>query len=269
MTTATYRTYSGGAAELYQTFFVPRIATPVSAELLRTADLRPGERVVDVACGTGVVTRLAAELVGAAGTVTGVDIAPDMIAVARKTPAAGGPIEWYEADAAALPLPDESYDVALCQMGLMFMPDKGAAISELHRVLSPGGRIVINTPGRIQPPLQAMEQAIADNLDPELAAFVGAVFSMHDPEVLAALLRDAGFDGVSSTEYKARLVLPEPAEFLWNYINLTPMGAIVADAPDEAKDALERQVVEAWTPHVVDGTVTVDQPNALARGRRS
>src|SRR3712207_557598 len=72
MTTATYRHYSGTAAELYQSFFVPSIATPVSAELLRTAALQPGTRVLDVACGTGVVTRAAAELIGPTGSVTGI-----------------------------------------------------------------------------------------------------------------------------------------------------------------------------------------------------
>ena len=268
MTTASYRNYSGSAAELYQRFFVPAIATPVSGELLRTADLQAGERVLDVACGTGVITRAAAEQVGLTGTVTGVDVAPDMLAVAKATPAAGAPIEWREADAASLPLPDASYDVAFCQMGLMFMGDQSAAIAELHRTVVPGGRVVVNTPGRIQPLFEALEQAIVDHIDPQLGAFVSAVFSMHDPKVLAALLRGAGFEEVASVEYTARFVLPGPAEFVWNYINLTPMGPLVAKAPEDAKAAMEHQVVEAWTPHVVDGTVPVDQPMALAWGRR-
>jgi ubiquinone/menaquinone biosynthesis C-methylase UbiE len=268
MTSATYRNYTGTAAQLYQSFFVPTIATPVSSELLATAKLRPGERVVDVACGTGVITRAAAERVGSTGTVTGVDIAPDMLEVAKATPAAGAPIAWHEADAAALPLPDASYDIALCQMGLMFVDDKPGAIAEIHRVLAPGGRIVLNTPGRIQPLFEAMERAIVEHINPDLGAFVSAVFSMDDPTVLAGLLREAGFDDVSSTEYVARFSLPEPAEFLWTYINLTPMGPLVARASDDAKAAMEHQVVAAWTPHVVDGRIPIDQPMALASGRR-
>jgi len=268
MTSATYRAYSGSAAELYQSFFVPSIATPVSGELLRNAALQPGARVLDVACGTGVVTRAAAEQVGPTGSVTGIDVAPDMIAVAKTIPAGGAPITWQEADAASLPLPDEFYDVGLCQMGLMFMEDRAGALGELHRVLTPGGRVVINTPGRIQPLLHVMEQAIADNLDPGLSAFVGAVFSMHDPSVLADLLQEAGFGDVTSKEYTAIFDLPGPAEFLWNYINLTPMGPLVADAPEEAKAAMERQVVEAWTPSVVSGRTPVEQPMALAQGLR-
>jgi ubiquinone/menaquinone biosynthesis C-methylase UbiE len=267
-TIASYRQYSGVAAELYQSFFAPAIAIPVSGELLRKANLTIGERVLDVACGTGVITRAAAEQVGQTGTVTAVDLAPDMLEVAKATPAGGAPIVWHQADAAELPLPDASYDVALCQMGLMFMDDRAGAVSEMHRVLAPGGRVVINTPGRIQPLFEAMEQAIVDHLGPQLGAFVGAVFSMHDPATLASLLGDAGFTDVSSKEYTARLTLPEPAEFLWKYINLTPMGAIVADAPEESKAATERQFIEAAARHVVDGSIIVDQPMALAWARR-
>jgi ubiquinone/menaquinone biosynthesis C-methylase UbiE len=267
MTTATYRHYSGTAAELYESFFVPSIAAPVTGELIRTAALHPGARVLDVACGTGVVTRAAAERVGPTGLVTGIDIAPDMIAVARTIPAGGAPITWEEADAASLPLPDGSYDVGLCQMGLMFV-DRAGALGELHRVLSPGGRVVVSTPGRIQPLLEAMQQAIADNVDPSLGAFVGVVFSMPDPSVLADLLLDAGFGDVKSKVYTATFDLPGPAEFLWNYINLTPMGPLVAAAPEEAKAAMERQFVDAATPSVVNGRIPVEQPMALAWGER-
>lgn len=269
MTTATYRQYTGTAAELYQSFFVPAIAAPVSGELLREAALKPGERVVDLACGTGVITRAAAERVGATGSVTGVDLAPDMLAVAAGTAAAGAPITWQQGDAASLPLPDESYDVVLCQMGLMFFEDRAAALAEARRVLVPGGRIVVNTPGPIQPLLQAVQQAIVDHIDPGLGAFVGAVFSISDPTMIVELLTGAGFPSATGREYTARFDLPGPAEFLWSYINLTPLGAFVAGAPEDAKQAMERAVVDAWTPSLVRGRTPMDQPMALASGIRS
>lgn len=268
MTAPSYRDFTGTAAELYESFFVPTIATPVAAELLRSARLQPGERVLDVACGTGVITRAAAEQVGSTGTVTGVDLSPDMIAVAKETPAAGAPIDWQLADAEDLPLPDGAYDVALCQMGLMFMQDKPAALAELHRVLAPGGRVVINTPGRIQPQFAALEQAIVDNLGAELGAFVSAVFSMHDPDQVAALLRDAGFQDAGAAEYTALVTLPGPAEFLWKYVDLTPMGALIADAPAAAKQATEEQLVASWQPFTEGGVTPVDLPVVLGTGRR-
>ena len=83
MTTVSYRSFTGTAAENYERHFVPKIATPVSVALLETAALQPGERVLDVGCGTGVIARLAAEAVGSSGTVTGLDLTPDMIEIAR------------------------------------------------------------------------------------------------------------------------------------------------------------------------------------------
>ena len=108
MTSVTYREFTGTAAENYQRYFVPAIATPVSDGLLAAADLRPGARVLDVACGTGIIARLAAERVGPTGSVTAIDLASQMIEVAKTTPAPSEPaIEWHIGDATSLPFPDD------------------------------------------------------------------------------------------------------------------------------------------------------------------
>jgi SAM-dependent methyltransferase len=269
MSSVSYRNFTGTGAEHYQRCFVPAIATPVADALLRTARLRDGERVLDVACGTGVITRLAAERVGQRGSVVGIDLAPEMIEVAKATPAPrGADIGWRVGDAATLPVPDESVDVVLCQMGLMFMDDRPAAVAEMRRVLAPGGRVVVNTPGAIQPLFEAMEEAIVEHISPDLGMFVSAVFSMHDPDALAVLLREGGLKDVSANVSSATLQLPEPATFLWQYINLTPMGPFVADAPDVAQSTMEQQVVERWQPFVEDGQMRIDQPMVIASGRR-
>ena len=269
MSTASYRNFTGTAAENYQRFFVPAIATPVSVDLLRAARLTSGARVLDVACGTGLIARLAAEQVGSTGSVAAVDIAPDMIDVATTVAApAGADIDWHVGDAAALSMPDDTYDVVLCQMGLMFMEDRPAALSHMRRVLASGGRLVVNTPGRIQPVFELMEQAIVDHISAELGGFVRAVFSMHDPDAVATLLRAAGLDDASSTERTASLRLPSPAEFLWQYVSLTPMAPFVAQATDEARAALERQVIDDWQPYVIDGATVVEQPMVIATGRK-
>ena len=264
-----YRDLTGTAAENYQRYFVPAIGTPASAHLLRTAALQPGERVADVACGTGVVARLAAAQVGATGSVTGIDLAPDMIEVARRVPTSAGPaIDWQVGDAEALPLDDESCDVVLCQMGLMFMADPTAALAEMRRVLVPGGRVVVSTPGRIQPPFELMEKAIVEHLDPDLGGFVRAVFSVHDPDVVGGLLRDAGFRDVDANEEVTELDLPDAASFLWQYINLSPMAPFVDPAHATAKVAMEEQVVATWEPFVVDGRTRFGQPIVVAHATR-
>jgi len=150
----------------------------------------------------------------------------------------------------------------------MFMEDRGAALAEMRRVLAPGGRLALNTPGRIQPAFERMEQAIVEHIDPHLGGFVRAVFSMHDPDAVATLLGEAGFTDVAATESTVPFHLPSPAEFLWQYINLTPMGPLVAQAPETAQWAMERQVVDTWQPFVVDGSTLVHQPMVIATGRK-
>jgi SAM-dependent methyltransferase len=164
-------------------------------------------------------------------------------------------------------VPDDAYDVVLCQMGLMFM-DRPAAVAEMRRVVAPGGRVVVNTPGAIQPAFEAMEQAIVEHISADLGGFVGAVFSMHDPDAVAGLLRDAGLTDVTGTVSPATLQLPAPADFLWQYINLTPMGPFVAQAPEEAQAAMERQFVERAQPFLVDGVLAGTQPIVIASGEK-
>lgn len=269
MTDTTYRTFTGRAAENYERYFVPAIGAPVADELLTAATLQPGERVLDVGCGTGLIARRAATAVGESGTVAGVDVAPDMIELARTIPVDGAPTEWHVGDAAALPFPDDSFDVVLCQMTLMFVPDRQVAVDEIHRVLTPGGRVVINTPGPIQPTFELLEQAIVTHISPDLAGFVRMVFSMHDPAEHETLLQGSGFTDVATRTYTADFDLPSPADFLWQYINLTPMAPFVADAPEAARNEMEAQVTATWQPYVRNGRTPITQPMVLAAATRS
>ena len=266
MTTVSYRSFTGTAAENYERYFVPKIATPVSVAVLEAAALQPGERVLDVACGTGLIARLAAERIGSSGTVTGLDLSPDMINVARAV--SPSDIRWHVGDAASLPFADDSYDAVLCQMGLMFMQDRHAAVAEMRRVATSGGRVVVNTPGVIQPLFALMEQALVDHISADLGGFVQAVFSMHNAEEVASLLRDGGLLDVTAAASTATLNLGAPAEFLWQYINLTPMSPFVAQASVEAQEAMERHVVESWQPFIRNGAMLMNLPMVVASGRK-
>jgi ubiquinone/menaquinone biosynthesis C-methylase UbiE len=261
-------TFTGSIAENYERYFVPVIPAPLAADLVETAALARGEYVLDVACGTGVVTRLAAARVGREGRVVGVDVNPGMLDVARSLPAPdGAEVEWREASAEALPFPDESFDVVCCQLGLMFVPDRAAATREMRRVLSPGGRLALNTPGRIPPVFEAMGEALARHVDPALAGFVGAVFSLHDPAALGELLQDAGFADVRAEVTTRTLRLPPPADFLWQYVHATPMAAVVAQAGADAWEAAERDIVNRWEDFVDGGALILDQPVVVATAR--
>jgi len=227
-------------------------------------ELAPGERVLDVACGTGVVARLAAERVGPSGTVAGLDIHPAMLAVARSESTSGA--RWYEASAESMPLADATFDVVLCQMGLQFVTDKRAALREMHRVLVPGGRALISSPGPTPAPFEILSQALARGISPEAAGFARRVFSLHDAGELEGLLRDAGFARVAARSAPKALRVSSPREFLWQYIHSTPLGPALNGAAEAKRAALERDVVARWQPFAVDGGMRLEVGMTIATG---
>jgi ubiquinone/menaquinone biosynthesis C-methylase UbiE len=242
----------GSVPENYERYFVPAIGAPAAIDLIKIAELRPGERVLDVACGTGVVARLAAEVVGAAGTVAGLDINPGMLAVARSTTPPGMVIEWREANAEAMPLPETSFDAVLCQMGLQFIPGKQTALKEMWRVLAPGGRLILNVPGPTPQLFVIMGEALARHIGAEATGFVNQVFSLHDTAEIHNLINGAGFRDVSVQADTKSLRLPPPEKFLWQYVHSTPLAGVVAQMSDERRDTLERDVAAKWQEFVRD-----------------
>lgn len=243
------------AAESYERHFVPAIGRPVAAKLIGAAGLRPGERVLDVACGTGIVTRIAAERVRPEGTVAGLDPNPAMLAVAREAASAEASIAWHHAPAENLPLADERFDVVLCGMGLQFFSDRAAALREIHRVLVPGGRLVANVPGPTPPPFQRMADALRRHVSPGSAGFVDAVFSLHDVHEVRSLADEADFGRVEVRSEEMALEFGPPGEFLWNYVHSTPVAAAIAKLDGEGRAALEREFVEACAPFLTDGVL--------------
>ena len=239
------KAYGGSAPENYQRYFVPAIGGPFAKDLIAEAALRPGERVLDVACGTGVVARLAAERVLPNGTVAALDLNPAMLSVARSVISTGAAIRWYETTAESIPLPDDAFDVVLCQLGLQFVADKSAALREMHRVLAPRGRVLVTTP-LPNGFFDVLDQAVTRHVGSDAGAFVRMVFSLDDPAIIERLFRDAGFADVNVRTYAKDLRLPEAREFLWQYVHCTPLTGMLASLEPARIAALERDVVDRW-----------------------
>ena len=260
--------YGASAPENYERFFVPAIGLPLANDLIRLAALRAGERVLDVACGTGVVARLASQQVGATGTVAGVDTNPAMLAVARFATPPGTPFEWHEASAEAMPLSDASFDVVLCQMGLQFMSDKDAALREMRRVLLRGGRLILNVPGPAPRLFAIMGEALERHIGAEAAGFVHHVFSLHDTAEIQNLISGAGFHDVSVQSEIKLLRLPAPEAFLWQYVHSTPLRGAVAQVDDERRGSLERDVVAKWQEFVEHRALVLQVRVVVATARK-
>lgn len=178
------------AAEAYEALMGPALFAEWAAKVADAARIAPGDRVLDVACGTGILTREASTRAGTAGLVAGLDPGPGMLAVARRIAPA---VTWREGVAEALPFSDDSFDVVVSQFGLMFFSDRRAALREALRVLRPGGRLVIAVWDSLERiPAYAAEVALLERIAGRQAAdAVRAPFVLGDREALAALFEES------------------------------------------------------------------------------
>lgn len=202
-------------AEVYQEYFVPGNFARWAPVLLERAKPRAGERVLDVACGTGVVARQVAPIVGGEGRVVAVDLNPAMLEVARGLAAPeGAKVEWQQRDACELP--DGPFDLVLCQQGLQFCPDRKAALEEMRRVLAPGGRVAISTWQSLerQSVNQPLVVAAARRLATSVEILAGPPFSLGDADEIRCLLEEVGFEEIEIESVKHEVSFPQPGRFV-------------------------------------------------------
>ena len=250
---------SGSAPETYQRALVPAIFAPWASQVVDLANPAQGDRVLDVACGTGVVARAAAIRVGAAGVVTGIDLNGGMLAVAKSVPVSdkppSAPIRWQEANAGKLPFPSGIFEIVYCQLGLQFFPDRPAALREMHRVLVAGGRLALMVWSGIQesPGFATLAVLLQRHIGPEAASFMQAPFSLSDPEGLAALTHSAGFRDIVVQSKVGTIRFPTIEHFVADYVAATPLAGYVCAAGKEAREHLLSEAQSALRQFIKNG----------------
>jgi ubiquinone/menaquinone biosynthesis C-methylase UbiE len=240
--------------ELYERFLVPSKFGPWAAELVALGAPQPGERVLDVACGTGVVTRLVLPHVGDTGKVVGLDLSAGRLAVARSlTSDSGMTIEWREGDVGALPFSDANFDLVSCQQGFQFFPDRLVALREMSRVLVSGGRLALSVWRSIdhQPGALAMANALQRHVSAEAAAFRHTPFALGEAEAIEAPMREAGFRDVVIRPTVKTVRFPSADAFTMRYIcGVAPLARMVSEVDDNARSALLQDVSAALQSYV-------------------
>jgi len=252
-------------SELYERLLVPSKFLPWAKDLVLLGNPQPGDKVLDVACGTGTVTRLIPPYVGFSGAVTGLDFNAGRLDVAASLPVSSGcEIEWKEGDAGALPFGDAAFDLAFCQQGLQFFPDKPKALREMHRVLVPGGKLVLGIWRSVehQPGGQAMADALERHVGPEAGAIRREPFSFGDGERIEALVVDAGFRDVEVSPTVKNVHFPSAEAFTKRYISArSPLNAMVAAVDKEAREAVVSEVNAALAQF--ESETGLDLPTAV------
>ncbi|GEL16751.1 class I SAM-dependent methyltransferase [Pseudonocardia asaccharolytica] len=219
-TTQTFQ-LTPAAAETYEAAFVPAFFAQWVPPLLDLAGVGPGQRILDVACGTGIVARLAADRAGD-GAVTGLDLNPAMLDVARRVRPG---ITWCQGDAVELPFPDGSFDAVLCQMALMFVPDPERAVAEMVRVAAPGGTVGIDVPAALadQEAFAPFVAMAAGHVGPAAADLLTAYFRCGDVERLDSFLRGAGLADLTVRTVTGRYRFPSVDAAVTTEVESTPL----------------------------------------------
>jgi ubiquinone/menaquinone biosynthesis C-methylase UbiE len=271
MTTMDWSAQGGTGPSHYQQFLVPAMFDPFAATLMEQAGVEPGSRVLDVACGTGAASRAAARTAGPDGSVTGVDLGEPTLAVARSFAAEDGaaPITFVQADATALPVEDASFDVAICQQGFQFFPDKPTALAEMRRALKPGGRLAIATwtdPRRN--PIGAVIEALERHVGTEAAQTLNSPFALPAAE-LERLIAEAGFEDVElRVEEQVCTWKSPPGEFAQRTIAAGPLAPAFAAAPEDVQQAVAATTGERLAKHVSsEGDVRMPMVSNVALAR--
>ena len=253
-------------AEIYDARFVPALFAQWGPVVIDAAAVRENDRVLDVACGTGALTLAAAERVGRGGSVVGLDVNPEMLAVARRK---STEIEWMEGKAEALPLPDHSFEAVVSQFGFMFFDDKPQALREMMRVLRPGGMLAVAVCDAVDhsPGYAAFARLLDRLFGSDVGNAFRAPFALGDPEQLHAICRDAGIADAQVTRHHRNvrfesidaLVSTERA-CVWT------LGGVL---DDEQFARLLNESQEALQPFVTGGqTIQFDMPSLIATAEK-
>lgn len=257
--------------EDFEALLVPAVFVPWARVLLQHASPKPSERVLDVACGTGAVTRQVAPLIAPTGRLAALDLSAAMLEKARAIPAPdGAAIEWTEGDAGSLPWPDGSFDLVLCQQGIQFFPDRSKAAQEMRRVLVTGGRVAAAVWASLdrQPATRELIGAVAEHfgLPPDQIA---KPYALGDETEFRRLFVDAGFKEVKVVTRSLDSTFLSAARYVRMRVTrsaaTTPGFADLGqDAGQKAIDSIYASAMKRLEPYIKGESITFPNLSIIA-----
>jgi ubiquinone/menaquinone biosynthesis C-methylase UbiE len=224
-------------AQIYEDYFIAGGFWQWAEETVDRARPQPGERVLDIACGTGIIARTVARRLAGNARVVGLDISPAMLAVARSSAEREGvQVEWIEGNSESLPFLDESFDLAISQQGLQFVQDRAAAMAEMLRIIEPGGRAVTSTWTEIgnnsiyEPFTEVVERHLGTSA-------IRSPFSLYSQDLLQSLFAGAGFKQIEIERVRRTVRLPSPPSFVDHGVAAAAAAVPGIQAMDAAQQA--------------------------------
>ncbi len=255
---------SAEQAEAYEERFVPALFQQWVEPVLQAAGPGPGDRLLDVACGTGVVARAATGRVVPDGSVTGLDLNPAMLAVARRV---SPDIDWRQGDVMALSFAEDAFDIVTCQAGIFFFPDPTAALGEMARVTRSGGRVVVQSFSSLpaQPAYGPWVDMVASHAGPDAAELLGTYWAHGEPEIMRRRCAAVKLQVTAVHEHTRPAYFPNIETMVLTEVNATPLRDRLDQADldqilAESHDVLGQFVRDGWLVIPLAGYVLTASP---------
>ena len=236
----THDAFTGSVPENYDRYMVPLFFEPYARDLVERLSLPATASVLEVACGTGAVTRRLRDRLPEGARLVATDLNQEMIDIARGKIDEEKAVEWRQADAASLPFPDDSFEAVVCQFGLMFFPDKLAAVREARRVLKPGGVYLFNVWDAIEKNDEAAiaREVVASFFESDPPTFYNLPFGFHDTEAIHALLAEAGFANARHEVVAKTGESPTAEDAARGLVDGTPMSGAIRSRGKDAEEII-------------------------------
>jgi ubiquinone/menaquinone biosynthesis C-methylase UbiE len=262
--------FDGSIPEVYDRGLGPLIFEPYAVDLARRVLLPQRARVLELAAGTGRVTRHLRARLPAGGKVVATDLSEPMLERGRTLLGEGPDLEWRLADATALPFEDGRFDAVVCQFGLMFFPDKAAGAKEAFRVLTPGGRAHVNVWDTIEmnPLIRVADETVSKFFASDPPPFYKIPFSYPDPEALRALFANAGFVDVAVETVALTGESPSAAEAASGVVRGNPIINDLRERGTADVEEIERTVARVLAERFGDRPLRVPMRAHVLEARR-
>ena len=257
---------SGDGPDAYEKYIVPAFTRAWAKEIVKRACLHEGEKVLDVACGTGLVARIAADQ-HRPDLIHGVDVNEVMINKAQEIEKN---INWHQSDVTTLPFPDNKFDVILCQQGLQYFPDSSLALKEMNRVLAKNGRVLLSVwrPIKYSPFYESLCRILEKFVNAKAASMLSSAYNAGDPGKLKAIFAKAGFSRINISIVVKQMRYSPFEEFVIGGIMATPFFKDIQRLQESRREEMLLEIYKSNQDYIDDNGLAAPLESYIVHAKK-